>query len=224
VYTPTNANETSILSFAVPNGLLFGTRNYSIRAGRFMYLLDKNGKERNRLTFPNSSSWHKPIVCNDDVLFCYDISRETGSDAARLVCYDMALTEKWHFDSPGRMGTGADSVLADDVLGRLYFRDGVGQISAFDISRKEIIAARSSRSLNESYYFTSVLPGVGPICHTKGKEYVVMDENLQIISRHKIKGENYRFIPKDGRLFLLTYQGKSKGKESGRICVYEFVR
>jgi len=53
---------------------------------------------------------------------------------------------------------------------------------------------------------TAILPGVGPVLHVGNSGIVVMNKELQIISRHNAKGWIRHFIPKGDRLFIISYR------------------
>lgn len=172
-------------------------------SGRFAAIYDTFENERNQgrlVSFwadgsdkavqeiPSTVHWKSPVVYRDTILFAW------GHD---LVCYSASLEELWRVRLADAVGK-ADTVCLDAGTGMLYFSD-LDHYFAFDLDKREM---RAKREFAEDCFMYDVLPDVGPIMMTGDSSIQVWNADLQMISRHRVKGELGKIVHQDGKVYV----------------------
>jgi hypothetical protein len=183
-----------------------------------MYLLDHDGTELNRITHPTDQCWYNMVKYRNELIHCIELVNTKRK--SRFVGYDMELNEKWCCDVTGYLCKFGR--VFDELSGRVYADNGLDQIVSFDIARREITAVLEP-SPHERYTLEAVLPGAGPVLYEISSRCIaVANENMEIISRHKLKPWDYCFyIPRDEQLFLLACKEGRDQEKPGRTYIYE---
>lgn len=165
-------------------------------------------------------AWDRVLLWGEDLLYLY------SDEACRvqLVCLDMALAEKWRIMlAEDGVPTYAEAAL-DASTEMLYLQlPHPSKIIAVHLPERRITAVRQLEQ-GSRCRLTSRLEGMGPVVEL-GSTVEVLDQGLHTISRHRIRGEILQYIPRDGRLQIVSYiRSKYKTVFRGSELIFEDTR
>lgn len=176
-----------------------------LSGGRLALLYYDTGKEMQSLTsfLPDGServTRELPDSCYGSFLLVYgdELLLRRGRE---LICYDAFLEERWRTELR-QEDIGFCSMRLDEAAGLLYL-SAYDLMLSFDLSRRQLRASQKLAD-GEDCYLLGVLPGVGAVVLTGDSTIQVWNADLNLISRHRVKGAVTRFLLRDGKAHLIT--------------------
>ncbi len=164
--------------------------------------------------------WDRVLMWGEHLLYLY------SDEACRiqLVCLDMALAEEWRIMlAEDGMPMYAEAEL-DAGTGMLYLQLlHPSEIIAVHLPERRITAVRQLEQ-GSRCRLTSRMEGMGPVVEL-GSTVEILDQELRTISCHRIRGEILQYIPRDGRLQIVSYiRSKYKTIFQGGELIFKDTR
>jgi hypothetical protein len=177
--------------------------------------LNRDGEMVARLSLPWGNCYWKIIHFDDQDRIFY-ANRSSSSRVTTLYCLNdqLEIISEIILD-----GTSFDSVL-DIKTGLLYFCIFEREIRNFDIKSLKM---HGIKKYLDYQCFINV-DQQGNLVIKKGSTIEILNESLEIISRHKLKGQiQDHFINNEGNLCIVTWNGQQwdSGKEKSLIRLFE---